>query len=680
MDQLKQMASQIDAYNKTTMVQMRVTKVKDKTPNPIQITAEQIIADPEIHQLNSIIMPLQHLIGQDEVAGYKEKKRKEFEEQIRRQRFHIGLWIRYAEWEAMLQEFRRARSVYERALDVSPYAPSLWMRYVEFEMKNKFVNHARNLFERATTVMPRVDQFWYKYIYMEEILGNYAKAREVLGKWVDWNPIAEAWISYASFETRLGENEKARMVMFNFLDKNPKVENYMRVAKFEEKGNRLGSARQVCERAFKEIGEEALNEDFLIYWAKLEEKLKEIDRVGQIYEMGIARLKDAQMMKLKVEYMKFQAKHGKEKDTHKIILDDRKSEYVEELKKQPMAYDSWLNLVLLEQEAGDFAVARQVFLDAEVNVPKSSEKSDWKRFVFIFLAHAIFEETKMSDSGKAVETLEQCLKLIPHKQFSFSKIWVHLAKLHIRNQDVQSARLVLGKGIGQYGSKSIFTLYLDMESKLGNFERCRKIHERWIEINPHEADNWIAYFKMENDIGEIERARMVIRKSLEMPFIAQPELLWKTAIDFEISQNKVDQVVSLYTLLLERTKHVKVFISLALFYLSHGMVVQMRNTFEEAEKMFKVEKMNEERAMVLNNWFECELQVNDRDQIEKIQGKLPTRIKKQRVVENGEEGEAQYEEYVEYVFNDEMSGKEMSNLQKRAMRWKEKDVEVRKGD
>ena len=64
-----------------------------------------------------------------------------------------------------------------------------------------------------------------------------------------------------------------------------------------------------------------------------------------------------------------------------------------------------------------------------------------------------------------------------------------------------------------------------------------------------------------------------------MRFINQPEILWKTAIDFEIENNEVEKTINLYRSLLQRTKHVKVFISLGLFYLSKGMIEEMRQIF-----------------------------------------------------------------------------------------------------
>jgi crooked neck len=86
------------------------------------------------------------------------RKRKEYEDALRRQRHNLGIWIRYAEWEGAQRDFRRylvffvlflyvkiasmlsARSVYERALVVDFSNIGLWSKYIEMETKNKFVN------------------------------------------------------------------------------------------------------------------------------------------------------------------------------------------------------------------------------------------------------------------------------------------------------------------------------------------------------------------------------------------------------------------------------------------------------------------------------------------------------------------------------------------------------------
>ena len=115
------------------------------------------------------------------------------------------------------------------------------------EMKHKFINHARNVWERATTYLPRVDQFWYKYAYMEEILGQYTKARAIFEKWMSWRPKEKAWMSYLKFEQRMKDSENCRRIMYNYLDAYPLLRVYLKVAKFEEKHKNFKAAREVYE-------------------------------------------------------------------------------------------------------------------------------------------------------------------------------------------------------------------------------------------------------------------------------------------------------------------------------------------------------------------------------------------------------------------------------------------------
>ena len=82
----------------------------------------------------------------------------------------MGNYTKYAKFEEELQEFERARSVYERGLDIN-YQEQTRLRYLKW-MRNKFVNHARNIYDRVVQLLPRVDQFWYKYTYMEACLAT----------------------------------------------------------------------------------------------------------------------------------------------------------------------------------------------------------------------------------------------------------------------------------------------------------------------------------------------------------------------------------------------------------------------------------------------------------------------------------------------------------------------------
>lgn len=136
------------------------SKVKNRAPANIQITAEQIIREASDRQVDEPPVPRQKITDPDELAAYRARKRKEYEDQIRMQRQHLGNWIKYAQWEESQSEFKRARSVFERALDIDYKDKNVWLKYAEMEMRHKFINHARNVWDRAVTLLPRIDQFW----------------------------------------------------------------------------------------------------------------------------------------------------------------------------------------------------------------------------------------------------------------------------------------------------------------------------------------------------------------------------------------------------------------------------------------------------------------------------------------------------------------------------------------
>ncbi|CAM9820881.1 unnamed protein product, partial [Ectocarpus sp. 4 AP-2014] len=176
-----------------------------------QITAEQILREAKDRQLDvEVKAPRQQITDEEELRVFRMRKRKEFEDAIRKQREHIGNWLKYSTWEESQMEFERARSVYERSLEVDYRNQTIWLRYAEFEMRCKFPNHARNVWDRAVALLPRVDQFWYKYSYMEEMLGNPAKARAIFERWMEWEPEDNAWSAYVKFEMRQEEPAKAR--------------------------------------------------------------------------------------------------------------------------------------------------------------------------------------------------------------------------------------------------------------------------------------------------------------------------------------------------------------------------------------------------------------------------------------------------------------------------------------
>jgi crooked neck len=100
-------------------------QAKNRAPAPIQITAEQLLREAKERGLEDVQKaPKQFITDKEELLQYQNAKRKDFEDQIRRNRHHIGIWCRYALWEAASKEFERSRSVFERALSECRF-PSL---------------------------------------------------------------------------------------------------------------------------------------------------------------------------------------------------------------------------------------------------------------------------------------------------------------------------------------------------------------------------------------------------------------------------------------------------------------------------------------------------------------------------------------------------------------------------
>ncbi len=104
--------------------------------------------------------------------------------------------MQYATWEESQKDYRRARSVWERTIDVNYQSEGVWVKYAEMEMRGRFINHARNVWDRAVSLLPRIDKLWYKYIHMEEMLGNVPGARQIFQRWINFEPDHAPWMAY----------------------------------------------------------------------------------------------------------------------------------------------------------------------------------------------------------------------------------------------------------------------------------------------------------------------------------------------------------------------------------------------------------------------------------------------------------------------------------------------------
>ncbi|CEM33045.1 unnamed protein product [Vitrella brassicaformis CCMP3155] len=654
--------------------------VKNKTPAPIQITAEQLLREAVDRQGEEARRPRQRIVDDDELAEYRIRKRKEFEDTLRRQRHHIGSWIKYATWEAAQKEFRRARSVFERALNVEYTNVGLWVKYIEMETKNKFINSARNLYDRVTNLLPREDQFWFKYAHMEELLGNYAGARTIYDRWMEWNPDEKGWMLYIKFEERCGEIERCRRIFENFLSNRPSEASFLKLCKFEEKHRNYDRARAGFEKAIEILGDDALGEQFYIKFAQFEHRRRENERATMIYKQALNILPKGESEELYRSYVAFQKQHGAKNAIEETILEKRRFVYEDAIKKNPRNYDNWFDYVRLEESAGDVERIREVYERAVANLPPAPEKRFWKRYIYLWLYYALFEEMQTGDMEKARQVYRKALDLVPHQSFSFAKLWTLFAEFEVRQLNIDRARKIYGEAIARCGKEKIFEKYAALELQLGNIDRCRKIYAQFVSMQPHNPKAWTAFVELETAAEEHDRARGLCELAIRQEVMDRPELVWKCYIDMETTLGELERARRLYEQLLEKTQHFKVYRGYSEFEYRHaGSMEKARQVIQKGLEHCRDNQLDEERAMLLEHWLSLERENGDAKMVDEVFRKQPKKVRKKRNIV-ADDGTAQgYEEYISYIFPEDDSSAANMRILEVARAWKRKKAQEEAG-
>ncbi|KAF8212076.1 hypothetical protein K438DRAFT_1805919 [Mycena galopus ATCC 62051] len=618
----------------------RAPRIKNRAPAAIQITAEQLLREAQERQETAFRAPKQRVEDFEELHEYRGRKRKEFEERIRRTRGSIKEWLQYANWEASQNEFARSRSIFERALDVDPRSIQLWLSYSEMELKSRNVQHARNLFDRAVTLLPRVDQLWYKYVYLEELLQNVPGARQVFERWMHWEPDDKAWQAYIKMEERYSELDRASAIYERWIAVRPEPRVWVKWGKFEEERGKLDKAREVFQTALEFYGDddEQVEKAQAVFgaFAKMETRLKEYERARVIYKFALGRIPRSKSVALYAAYTKFEKQHGTRTTLESTVLGKRRIQYEEELSHDGRNYDVWFDYARLEEgayrdlkdegsttEEEEAAVVRvrEVYERAVAQVPPGSEKRHWRRYIFLWLDYTLFEEIETKDYTRARQIYHEAIKLVPHKQFTFAKLWLMFAKFEIRRLDVKAARKLLGASIGMCPKEALFKGYIELEVEVRHFARTRAIFELGVSQSP----------------------------------LSMPELLWKAYIDFEIDEGERETARGLYERLIQLSGHVKVWISYALFEAEpipvpralreeeeeadeeaevrvvEGDATLARQVFERGYKDMKSKGLKSERVALLEVWKTFEESHGSAEDVAKVQGMMPIVSKRRHV-------------------------------------------------
>lgn len=536
------------------------------------------------------------------------------------------------------------------------------------EIKNRQINHARNILDRAVYILPRVNQLWFKYTYMEEVLGNIPACRQVFERWMAWEPEEQAWFTYINFEMRYQELDRAREVYKRFITIYSDIKNWIKFAKFEERHGSITNAREVYERAVEYYGDDHMDENLLISFAKFEERQKEHERVKAIYSYGLSRNKNHQQ--LLHHFTIYEKKYGDRAGIEDVLISKRKLKYEKILEQTPNDYDTWFDYVRLVESEGNLETIRSIYERAVAVIPPKKSKKFWRRYIYLWIYYAVFEELTAEDIDRARQVYQFCLKLIPHSAFTFAKVWILAAKFEIRQRKLDSGRKILGRAIGISPKNKIFREYIDIEILLREFDRCRELYKKWIEFCPENCAAWTKFAELEALLGEYDRTRSIYEIAISQDRLDMPEVVWKAFIDFEVDQCEFDNARRLYERLLEKTHHVKVWISYARFCLladsGEKGITEARNIFSRANKSLATNTDKEVRLILLEEWLNFEKEHGSQENVDKINSLMPRKVKKRRKIQDGN-----WEEYYDYIFPDSEVVAPLSKLKARAKTWKD---------
>lgn len=304
-------------------------------------------------------------------------------------------------------------------------------------------------------------------------------------------------------------------------------------ALFEEMHGYADKARVVFGRALEQIRDRNMKARLIIEFARFEGRQKEHERARMIFKHAIEELPcdaSSDLMKARAIY---EINNGYYTEKKNIPGRRRKEQLKEDIAADPRNYDAWLEYLLYIEEWRGDATVRRFYEQAVANTPIGKDKDSWRDYISIWIAYANFEENLAKSIKRTRKVYKACLDIIPHRLFTFSKIWLGYAQFELRCKDSVAAREALSQAMLIRPRNKLFRGYIAVEAGLGEFERCRILYKKFLEFRPECCTTWTKYAEMEVSLGEIDRARVIFKLAATRSRLNMPELLWDAYVAFE---------------------------------------------------------------------------------------------------------------------------------------------------
>jgi len=151
-----------------------------------------------------------------------------------------------------------------------------------------------------------------------------------------------------------------------------------------------------------------LDEKFYMKFAQFEQRQREMERAQAIYKLALDVLPKGASDELYRAYVSFEKQHGDRDAIEEVVLNKRRYIYEEGIKDNPRNYDVWFDYARLEETCGDVGKIREVYERAIANKPPVLQKRYWKRYIYLWIDYALFEEMQTGDIERLGRSTPRC--------------------------------------------------------------------------------------------------------------------------------------------------------------------------------------------------------------------------------------------------------------------------------
>nr|GEU92598.1 crooked neck-like protein 1 [Tanacetum cinerariifolium] len=314
------------------------------------------------------------------------------------------------------------------------------------------------------------------------------------------------WVKYAKWEESQKDFERARSVWERALEADYKDHTiWLKYVDFEMKNKFVNHARNVFDRAVTLLP----RVDKL--WSKyihMEKSIGNVVGAQQIHERWMIWNPDQQACRTEVICKEQYVDKDEAEDT---IVSKKRFKYAEQVKNNPLDYDSWFDYIKLEESVGNKQMIREIYERAIANVPPAEEKRYWQRYIYLWINYSLYEEICAQDISRTRDVYNKCLKLLPHKSSPFRKRGYLRLTLKLDSQ--------------------VFLEYIDFEIAEGKFERTRRLYKRLLDRFKHFM-LWISYTLFEASAFEEVQLQGDVLQEQRQLCVRRVRRVFENAIDY----------------------------------------------------------------------------------------------------------------------------------------------------